>query len=139
MGSKLRAHTIDRVIFHAGGSMRSKQLIQSDWQARDAFTGRVINRVGDGRSRSRDSDFPNSVSAEWGAGIGSVRVQNLDVRDIGLYGDVIFGERGIDDAPGTIVEHGFLGQCHTDAHDDAATELRNCRFWIQDASSIEGS
>ncbi len=56
-----------------------------------------------------------------------------------MGGDVLFGQAGVDDAAGALVEQGLLHEGHADALDDAAAHLAGGLLGGNDAASVEGA
>lgn len=61
----------------------------------------------------------------------------FELRHVGIGWHVIFRERPVRHAPGTLVEQGLLGKRHADSHDDAAAKLTFRMFPIDDPPAVE--
>ena len=94
--------------------------------------------VGDGGVDARDAEFADALDAEWiDESVDFVEHDGLDVDDVGVDGDVVFGEVLVDEAGGFPVEFGGLVQGGRKAPDLAAVELRPGCSAIHDASAGE--
>src|SRR5580698_231744 len=54
-----------------------------------------------------------------------------------MYGNVVFGERGIHDPPAAFVERDLLHERQAKPHDDAAAKLARRCLGVEDAPAIE--
>src|ERR1700686_5364462 len=85
-----------------------EELVESDRQVPNALPSGVENRIRDGRSRPGDTDFANSARAQRRMFVRYAGVNDIDVRNIHIDRNMIFGERWIHDSPPALVEEGFF-------------------------------
>src|ERR1700712_5312416 len=85
-----------------------EQLVEGDRQVAHAFASRVKYRVGHGSGGAGDADLADAVRTERRMLVGNIIEENLDVGNIEIDGNVIFGQRRIHDAAAPFIEQCFL-------------------------------
>src|SRR6185437_1178839 len=59
---------------------------------------------------------------------------DIDLLDVGMGGNVIFGEIMVHDATDTVVHEGLLVKRHADTHHNAAENLAACGLRVEDSA-----
>ena len=77
---------------------RLKKFVERYRKVRDPLACGVVDGVRNCRRDGGDSDLPYTVRAEWRVRFRNIGVHDVDMRNIGLHGDVIFGQRGVHNA-----------------------------------------
>lgn len=118
----------------------SEQLFHGDGEIAYALARCVENGIGDRRRRSHNADLSHRLAAER-AGV-EVRLpdgDDLDVGNVGIHRQQIFGKIVVDDARIAPVDDDCLEQRLTKAHDHTASPLAFGELGIVDASAVEGA
>src|SRR5437879_10152143 len=88
---------------------RHHEIVEPDGKATHADPGRVPYRVGDGTGRAGDADLAHALDAERvDMGIMLLDRHRLERWHIGVHGDVILREIGIQRPAGPPVDDGML-------------------------------
>src|SRR5215471_1837712 len=114
-----------------------QELVDGDGEVEDAPAGGVVDGVADGRGGAGDADLTGAKYAEWRGRVGVVQAVDVDGRNVGVHGHVVFGQAGVDDAAAARVDEGGFGEREADAPDDAAAELAACGFEVDDGTDVE--
>src|SRR5262249_53317438 len=84
-----------------------------------------------------DADLTGAKYAKWRGRGGGVEAVDVDGRDVGGHGHVIFGQAGGDDAAAARVDEGGFGEREGDAPDDAAAGLAGRGLEVDDGADVE--
>src|ERR1700744_5263598 len=115
-------------------------LIERDGQVADAFAGGVVNGVGDGCCSSGDSDLTNAAGTEGiEFVVGDVERGDVDLMDVGVDGNVVFGEVLVNGAAIGVVDERFFVQRHADAPDDSANQLIGSSGVVDEGADVVGA
>ena len=111
------------------------QLVYRDRQIADALARRMMDGVGDRGGDADDADLAQALDAEAiDLGVGLVDEDDLDLSNVGVHGDMVFGDVGVHDPAEFMVDQRLLMQRHADAPDHAADDLAARGLGVEDAS-----
>ena len=89
--------------------LRAHDFVERDGKVADTLAGGVVDGIGDGGCRSGDADLAGAAGAEGVELIvGDADGGDVDLVDVGVDGDVVFGEVLVDGAAVGGVDDGLF-------------------------------
>ena len=114
--------------------------VERDGKVADAFAGGVVDGVRDGGGGAGDadlSDAPRSEGVELV--VGNADDGDVDLVDVGVDRDVVFGEVFVDGAAVGGVDEGLFQEGHAYSPDDSADELVGACLCVDEGAYVVGA
>ena len=91
----------------------------------------MIDRICDRGRHADDTDLAQSLDAQWiDDGISLVDKDHLDVVDVRIHWNMIFGNIRVHDTAEMVINQRLFVQRHADPPNHAADDLAACNFGI---------